>query len=203
MALGVRLALTEFGVDPRTVTLIALGGAGPVHACHVAQFLGIRRVLVPPYPGIACASGLLQTDLRHVYVRSRLASLRSIAPDEWPLELRRTRRSRASPTASVKASRRRRGARLQRRRPLSEARLRAHRAVRPELGADAVAQIEARFHDAHERVYGIAARGESVEIVNLRVVSEMVIPKLVFTKIETGGTEPAGGSANRNAARVL
>ncbi len=188
MALGVRLALTEFGVDPRTVTLVALGGAGPVHACHVAQFLGIRRVLVPPYPGIACASGLLQTDLRHVYVRSRLAALRAVTPADWRAgfaELAQRalddgRREGFAP-ADVALE-----YNVDVRYPKQGYELTV--ACGPELDAAAVAAIEARFHELHERVYGIAARGESIEIVNLRVVSAMVIPKLGFSRL-AGGTE--------------
>ena len=192
MALGVRLALTEFGVDPRTVTLVALGGAGPVHAVHVARFLGIRRVLVPPYPGIACASGLLQTDLRHVYVRSRLAALRAISPEDW-----RTSFGELAGRALDDGKREGfvandvvLGYNVDVRYPKQGYELTV--SCGPELDAAAVADIETRFHDLHERVYGIAARGESVEIVNLRVVSEMVIPKLAFTKLATGSAQPPG-----------
>ena len=51
------------GYDPRDFTLVAFGGAGPMHACAVAAKLGIPRVLIPRYPGVLCAFGLLVTDI--------------------------------------------------------------------------------------------------------------------------------------------
>ncbi len=51
------------GHDPRQFTLVAFGGAGPLHACEVAQRLDIGRVLIPRYPGVLCALGLLMADI--------------------------------------------------------------------------------------------------------------------------------------------
>ncbi len=51
------------GYDPRRFTLVAFGGAGPLHACQVAQRLRIPRVLIPPHPGVLCAHGLLMADI--------------------------------------------------------------------------------------------------------------------------------------------
>ena len=190
MAIGVRLALTEFGIDPRAVTLVALGGAGPVHACAVAQFLSIPRVLVPPYPGNACASGLLQTDVRHVYVRSRLGGVREIGAADWR-EMYRDLEDRAIADGRAEGFER------------AQIGLQYFLDVRyPRQGYELTvpatvdiddawrARIEESFHTLHEQVYGIAARTESVEIVNFRVTSEMVIPKLGFTLIAEGTATP-------------
>lgn len=57
------------GHDPRDFTLVAFGGAGPLHACAVAEQLEIPRVLIPPHPGVLCAFGLLLADV--VLERSR------------------------------------------------------------------------------------------------------------------------------------
>lgn len=201
MAIGVRLALTEFGIDPRSVTLVALGGAGPVHACGVAAFLGIPRVLVPPYPGNACASGLLQTDVRHVYVRSRLASVREVGAPEWR-EVYRDLEARALADGAAEGFAR------------DEIALSYYLDVRyPKQGYELTvpaapalddawrARIETSFHDLHEQVYGISARTEPVEIVNFRVVSEMVIPKLDFVELEPGTVMPPA-SARRGSRPV-
>ena len=203
MAIGVRLALTEFGIDPRAVTLVALGGAGPVHACAVAQFLAIPRVLVPPYPGNACASGLLQTDVRHVYVRSRLGGVREIAAGDWR-EMYRDLEDRAIADGRAEGFDR------------AEIGLQHFLDVRyPRQGYELTVpatvdiddawrtRIEESFHTLHEQVYGIAARTEPVEIVNFRVTSEMVIPKLGFTEIARGQRDPARGGEARDAAGVL
>ena len=60
------------GHDPRDYTLMAFGGAGPLHAARLARELDIGRVLVPRNPGILCAMGLLLTDLRADFASTRL-----------------------------------------------------------------------------------------------------------------------------------
>ncbi|MGQ9889823.1 MAG: hydantoinase/oxoprolinase family protein, partial [Aggregatilineales bacterium] len=60
------------GHDPRAFTLVAFGGAGPLHACAVAERLEIPRVLVPRYPGVLCALGLLMADITRDYSRTAL-----------------------------------------------------------------------------------------------------------------------------------
>ena len=57
VANAVRLDTIERGIDPREYTLVAYGGAGPLHACGVGDALGISRVIVPPHPGSARRSG--------------------------------------------------------------------------------------------------------------------------------------------------
>jgi N-methylhydantoinase A len=64
MAAAVRRQTLERGYDPREFTMVAMGGAGPMHACDVADEVGIRRVLVPQYPGHFCALGMLGADLQ-------------------------------------------------------------------------------------------------------------------------------------------
>jgi len=60
----------ERGHDPRNFTLMAFGGAGPLHARDVAAELGMSEVLVPPAPGIVCAQGLLVSDQKEDFVAS-------------------------------------------------------------------------------------------------------------------------------------
>ncbi len=64
MVRAVRSVSVQRGFDPRLFTLIAFGGAGPMHAVAVARELGIRTVLVPPSPGVLCAVGTLTMDVR-------------------------------------------------------------------------------------------------------------------------------------------
>src|SRR3954464_639587 len=67
---AVRLVSVERGHDPRDFTLVAFGGAGPLHGCSLAALLGITRVLVPPAPGVLCADGLLAADLKAEFSRT-------------------------------------------------------------------------------------------------------------------------------------
>ncbi len=59
MERAIRRISVERGYDPRRFTLVAFGGAGPLHACELAQNLGIPRVLVPTVPGVLSALGML------------------------------------------------------------------------------------------------------------------------------------------------
>lgn len=63
MTQAIRLVSTERGIDPAGYTLVPYGGAGPLHACQLAESLGVRRVLVPPFPGLLSAYGLLIANL--------------------------------------------------------------------------------------------------------------------------------------------
>ncbi len=65
MANAIRSRTVEKGLDPRDFTLVAMGGAGPLHGAEVAAMLGIPEVLVPRYPGIASAIGLMTTDPKY------------------------------------------------------------------------------------------------------------------------------------------
>lgn len=65
MARTIRSITIERGHDPRDFTLVAFGGAGPLHAAEVASLLDVPEVLVPPHPGITSAVGLLTSELRY------------------------------------------------------------------------------------------------------------------------------------------
>src|SRR6185369_2060920 len=67
---AVRIVSVERGHDPRDFTLVAFGGAGPLHGCSLAALLGITRVLVPSAPGVLCADGLLAADLKADFSRT-------------------------------------------------------------------------------------------------------------------------------------
>ena len=82
MMRALRAVSTERGRDPREFTLVAFGGSGPVHAVSLAESLGITRVLVPLFPGLFSALGLLLADYRHDYVRSIATALDKVDIDD-------------------------------------------------------------------------------------------------------------------------
>jgi N-methylhydantoinase A len=73
MSRAIRSVSTERGHDIRDFALFAYGGAGPLHACDLAQDCGIRTVLVPQEPGTLCARGILLSDINMDFVRSELS----------------------------------------------------------------------------------------------------------------------------------
>jgi len=155
MESALRRVSVERGFDPRTFTLLAFGGAGPLHACSLAQSLGIRRVLIPGAPGALSALGILDADVRREFSRTVMLSPGSPRIPEAFSALE-------SEARSVFASEARRPA-LKR-----SADLRYHGQgyeIRVDWSADAVA----RFHQLHEQAYGYSDPSRAVEIVNLRV----------------------------------
>ncbi len=77
---AIQLVSTERGRDPRDYVLVAFGGAGPLHAAEVAAELGIGTILVPPYPGVISAYGLLAADYRLYETTTRRTPMDDAAP---------------------------------------------------------------------------------------------------------------------------
>ena len=70
MANAIRSRTVQKGIDPRAYALVAFGGAGPLHGAEVARLLGIPECIIPPYPGITSAVGLLTTDVKYDATRT-------------------------------------------------------------------------------------------------------------------------------------
>jgi N-methylhydantoinase A len=72
---AIKAISTMRGHDLRDFMLLAFGGAGPLHAARMARDLGMAGVIVPLYPGVFSATGLLMSDVKHDYIRSRLTPI--------------------------------------------------------------------------------------------------------------------------------
>jgi N-methylhydantoinase A len=83
MTAAIREVSVARGLDPREFVLFAYGGAGPMHATEVAAELDIPKVVIPPAPGNFSALGLIMSDVRHDYVVSRYAPVKSLTPGEY------------------------------------------------------------------------------------------------------------------------
>jgi N-methylhydantoinase A/oxoprolinase/acetone carboxylase beta subunit len=90
MLRALRLVSVERGADPRGFALVAFGGAGPLHACELAEELGIRTVLVPRAAGVLSALGLVASEERRESVRSEVRPLDAIGdlPQEGEADVR-------------------------------------------------------------------------------------------------------------------
>jgi N-methylhydantoinase A len=82
MAEAIKAISTMRGHDLRDFMLLAFGGAGPVHACRIARDLGMAGVIVPLYPGVYSAIGLVMSDVKHDYIQSRMTPLSQTAPKD-------------------------------------------------------------------------------------------------------------------------
>ncbi len=95
MVRALRVVSVEQGLDPRDFALVAFGGAGPLHACSLADELGMETVLVPAAAGVLSALGLVAADERRDAVRSYVELLADVGelPDEGEADLRYTGQS--------------------------------------------------------------------------------------------------------------
>jgi N-methylhydantoinase A len=167
---AVRVISVEQGEDPRDFTLVAFGGAGPLHAADVARSMGIRNVLVPPRPGILSAVGLLHADVRGDFSITRLviaAPKNTGAINEGFEELRKRGREWLRGEAS-KGARAKYGWLIDMRYSGQNFEL-SLELKDGKLDAKSLAKLLERFHERHLAFYGYEMREQPVEAVNLRL----------------------------------
>jgi N-methylhydantoinase A len=169
IAFAIRQLTVERGLDPREFVLVAYGGAGPLHAAAVAEELGISRALVPRFPGLTCALGLLHTDIRHDFVTTYLRPADESGARELDEALTRLAARGVERLADE-------GIAPERSSVVYSADLRyvgqTHElnVLLPSAPAEAHARLGALLRAAHLREYGHAPDlSARVEIVNLRV----------------------------------
>ena len=81
MAEAVRALATSKGLDLREFTLVAFGGAGPLHASRIMRELNLKQVLIPARPGVTSALGLLQADVKHEFISTKPQSLSQVGSE--------------------------------------------------------------------------------------------------------------------------
>ena len=201
MVNALRLVSVQRGYDPRVFTLIAFGGAGPVHANRLIAETQIRRAVIPPSPGTASAMGLLVSDLRHEYSTTLIqridrsdaatveAAFRTLE-GEGLLALERDGVRPGDVTLTRQADLRYVGQGYELTIPMPAG----------TLDPAALAGLLARFHDEHARAYGYSAAGEPVEFVNLRLTATGAIAKPALRTKAAGG---AGVTAARKSPRSV
>jgi N-methylhydantoinase A len=190
MANAVRLVSVREGHDPRDFTLFAFGGAGPLHACAVADDLGIPRVVVPVFPGAFSAFGLLCADLERDFVRSDLRPFTGL--DDAALE-----QAFRALLDEARAAARDMGAGAGRWSRTAEMRYRgqAYEVQVPlQRGPARKTRLLADFHDRHRRQFGFSEPGSEVELVNLRVKGRWTRSKPRFAALSSGSA-PSDGEA--------
>ena len=179
MAQALRIVSVERGHDPREFSLIAFGGAGPVHAVALAEELAIPEVIIPPAPGAFSAMGLVATDLKRDYARTLYANLDQVDPARVAeaFAAMEAAGSAMLQAASVPAERRAlpRFADVRYRRQAYELTLPVDDGP---LTTTTLQRLAAAFHLKHEQTYGHANRQEAVQLVNLRLTASGKLPDL-------------------------
>ncbi len=174
MTSAIREISIQRGHDPRDFTLVAFGGAGPMHALAMAEEIGIPRVLVPRHPGNFSALGLLAADIKHDDVRTRVGLLGERLPAlrlafaEMETAAREQLEREGFAPAQQKLLRsldlRYRGQAFELNVALADTRL-------------ALDQIGADFHRQHRATYGHANLEAAIELVNARLTAYGLVPK--------------------------
>jgi N-methylhydantoinase A len=168
MTSSIREISIERGHDPRDFTLIAFGGAGPMHAIPIAEELEIPRVVVPPHPGNFSALGLLASDVKHDDVRTRVGRLDAaaavIAAAAREMEAAAAARLEAEGFAAG-------GRRMERSLDLRYAGQAFELSVPLPAGPPSPAALARDFHARHLATYGHADPEGTVELVNVRLAA--------------------------------
>jgi N-methylhydantoinase A len=201
MARGVRVVSVERGHDPRRLTLVPFGGAGPMHGSPLARDLSIPRLLVPPTPGILCALGMLVADLRHDLVQTHLAAHAALSPQEAAVifepmlaEARRLLTEDRVPTdrwrVEMRMEMRYIGQSYELPIPLAE------------VNSSALAGVAPAFHAEHARRFGHSDPAAPIEVVSFGVTATGLIDTPELPRPAPGEREPPG-AARRGTRRAF
>lgn len=190
MALSIRANSVRKGIDPREYAVLAAGGAGPLHSVSLADTIGSNLVVVPNYPGITAATGLLVGDLKYDYIKSRIVSLNKADNEKIMLinedihELMNAASSQLSQDGvqeeNIQLERiaecRYAGQGFELRVPIPDG----------EINGEAVSLIIDRFHEIHQQEYSHSFPNNQVELITLRVVATGKTPSLKLPELAIG-----------------
>lgn len=186
---AIQLISTERGRDPRDYVLVPYGGAGPLHAAHVAEELGIGTIVVPPSAGVISAYGLIASD----FVQFESTTRRQLADDrsaDFVREVFAEMRERALARAKALGLGNKLNLTL-----VAEMRFVGQAFEVPvEFAASEIpkltaAKVRERFGDAHQRVYFFGGEaGKPIEFVSFRLGLTAPLKELPKLKEQAGAT---------------
>lgn len=201
MARAIRAVTVERGRDPRSMTLLAFGGGGPLHAVDLARALGITQVVISPMSGVFSAAGMLAADVEHSAVRAVLAPLDTVPDDlvQSGLDALRTAglRELAGEGYTADAVVLRLAADVRYLGQSSELTV-------PLVGScfDVAARraLAEAFHAAYADTFGYRS-DDRLELVNLRLTAVGTAPgRLAFERLQLSGVAMQGSSGHRSVS---
>jgi len=191
MYLEVSKLVSRHGIDPRELSLIAFGGAGPMMACFLARELGMREVVVPRVPGVLSAFGGLIADIKSDFIRTvyldleagSLAEMRAVFAElrEAAMAWIRDEHGYDGPVTLLhSADMRYRGQSYEIDTPLEA----------EWIDDGAVEALAGAFHAAHHRIYEHSDADAPVQVINMRLVVVGTPPKPRFAPVEKSDAAP-------------
>jgi N-methylhydantoinase A len=192
MADAIRTITVKQGIDPREYSLVAFGGAGPMHAAWLAKELGIREVIVPWSPGTFSAWGMLQTDIRHDLAKTYYRAFDGLDPADVAAVYESLEAEGRSLLADEKVG----DDEMYFARSVDMRYVGQEYAVSVAVGAPiALAEVASSFHEAHRVRYGHATPDAPVEFVNLRLAAMgRIRAESVPYRPPSGGEDAVSGS---------
>jgi N-methylhydantoinase A len=191
MSYAVKGVTTERGLDAGDFSLVAYGGAGPLHAVQIAREIGIRKVIIPFAPGVFSAFGMLFADLRYDYVRTAPSRLEDASFTDFAKiygELEEQGRQAIAATSVTPRS-------ITIKRAADMRYVGQEHPVTVDLPMAVFAKqdraaIKRHFDELHLARYGTSAPSEPAEIVSLRTTVTGVMRKPPQEKIKRGTATP-------------
>ncbi|WP_336359398.1 hydantoinase/oxoprolinase family protein [Haladaptatus sp. ZSTT2] len=201
MARALRVVSVERGYDPREFGLVAFGGAGPLHACKLAEELDIPKVIVPRTAGVLSALGLLISDILYDYSTSRVRPWKDITPEllgaQFAEFAEKGEKRLAAEDLDAAAMQFERTVDL---RYAGQAFELSVPVPAGELDDAKLSTIAERFHDRHEQRYGHAYRDEPVELVTIRLRARGVVETPDLRPTDSGGEVDDAVTSSREVA---
>jgi N-methylhydantoinase A len=198
---AIKAISTMRGHDLRDFMLLAFGGAGPLHAGRIARDLGMAGVIVPLYPGVFSAIGLLMSDVKHDYIRSKLSPLSEVTPadvngmfERMVAQALEELRDDGFAANHIRIERA-----LDMRYAGQGYEIAVPCPVQPLQEAD-LRQLRATFDQQHRAMFGHMAPQEPVEIVSFRVRGIGLVAPVEMPKFKPAGTTL--GDARHELRRV-
>jgi len=174
MASGVREVSVKRGHDPREFPLVVAGGAGPVHACIIAQELEIPVMIIPKESSIFCAAGMLMSDLKHDFVRTYSTPIHRMDIEKFQALFHDMEKE---ATALLKSEHIPENA-IQHIYSLDMRYIKQYHEVNVEIRKESLEKgdlvsIVRSFHPEHNRLFGYSLEEEKtpIELINLRLLS--------------------------------
>ena len=198
---AIKAISTMRGHDLRDFMLLAFGGAGPLHAGRIAEDLGMAGIVVPLYPGVYSAMGLVMSDVKHDYIRSRLTALAKVTESEINtvfaelegqahVELAEEHFEPAQTLIEYALDMRYAGQGYELTLP-----------CKAPLAPGDLAKLRADFDEEHRKMFGHTAPEEPVEIVSYRLRGVGRVPPVEIPKFKPTGAPLSAALRETRKAR--
>jgi N-methylhydantoinase A len=198
---AIKAISTMRGYDLRDFMLLPFGGAGPIHAGRIAQELGMAGLVVPLYPGVFSAIGLLMSDVKHDHIQSKMTPLAKTTVEEIDQRFgRMEREARAELEQEGFASD---AIRIDRALDLRY----AGQGYELTIGCAALVQpddlntLRTTFDTQHKSMFGHMAPDEPVEIVSYRMQAIGLVPPVPMQRFEPAGGKVEDALRERRSVR--